>query len=455
MDLAVHHRLPWSAVQTSCILLAGYPNVQVSATYLLTALGRLRPLSRSLSHGLPAINPESVPAASRRPMQALSLTVHLVLSVRHAMHGGCESCKEWEEHFYWNHLDKTRMHFFKVMMSDFARSVTIPKKFSNLFKGVISETVHLKAPSGEVWDVGVTKCSGNIALQSGWKDFVRAHCIEESDLLVFKYSGNSCFDILIFDASGCEKATSFLIKKKDSQKKEKSDDYVEIINKPIHHEVLDIYSSSKSEHGVHIALQPQKSSSACHERVDIDQELDSCLGERDVKRNEGISLHPKKAIGRPRKDVGTSNAAMCDDKQESLESNEHEITKNVGYFISRKVILTNAHEEKVRQLALAIQLGNPFFVAVMRRTNVSFKNGFLNIPMGFAVKHLPPSCREIILRTPKKNNKWRVSVLLTKQTRGLHGSWKYFVRDNKLKEEDVCLFELMRNQKEITMVVHL
>jgi hypothetical protein len=83
---------------------------------------------------------------------------------------------------------------------------SIPARFANNFNGHISEVVSLKSPSGKTWSIGVgNNDADEVFLQSGWKEFVTAHSIAEGDYLLFKYSGVSSFDVLIFDSSGCEK----------------------------------------------------------------------------------------------------------------------------------------------------------------------------------------------------------------------------------------------------------
>jgi hypothetical protein len=85
-------------------------------------------------------------------------------------------------------------------------SQSIPGRFANNFNGHISEVVSLKPPSGKTWSIGVgNNANDEVMLQSGWKEFVSAHGIEEGDYLLFKYSGVSSFDVLMFDSSGCEK----------------------------------------------------------------------------------------------------------------------------------------------------------------------------------------------------------------------------------------------------------
>lgn len=35
----------------------------------------------------------------------------------------CESCRKWQEHYYWEHLDVTKIRFFKLMTGDFAKGI--------------------------------------------------------------------------------------------------------------------------------------------------------------------------------------------------------------------------------------------------------------------------------------------------------------------------------------------
>lgn len=81
----------------------------------------------------------------------------------------------------------------------------IPARFANNFNGHISEVISLKSPSGKTWSIGVGIDADGVVLQSGWKEFVSAHGIDEGDCMLFKYSGVSSFDVLMLDSSGCEK----------------------------------------------------------------------------------------------------------------------------------------------------------------------------------------------------------------------------------------------------------
>jgi hypothetical protein len=85
---------------------------------------------------------------------------------------------------------------------------TIPEKFAERFKGKICRTIKLETRNGSSCDVAVKTGADKIILQSGWEEFVNSHEIGKGDFLVFRYSGDSRFEVGIFDPSGCEKASS-------------------------------------------------------------------------------------------------------------------------------------------------------------------------------------------------------------------------------------------------------
>ncbi|KAK4429081.1 B3 domain-containing protein REM16 [Sesamum alatum] len=75
-------------------------------------------------------------------------------------------------------------------------------------------TVALRGPSGNVWSVGLVANGDMLLLKHGWIAFVEDHSLEENDILIFKYNGNSSFDVFMFDQESlCEKATSYFVKK--------------------------------------------------------------------------------------------------------------------------------------------------------------------------------------------------------------------------------------------------
>ncbi|GJN24042.1 hypothetical protein PR202_gb11752 [Eleusine coracana subsp. coracana] len=131
-----------------------------------------------------------------------------ILLIMQSLGKNCRVCMEWQEHCYWSHMADEKKHFFKVLAGDFTESIGLPSRFANNFNGHISEVVTLKSPSGKIWSIGVCSDNDEVVFRSGWKEFVSTHSIEEGDYLLFKYTGVSAFDVLIFDSSGCEKTSS-------------------------------------------------------------------------------------------------------------------------------------------------------------------------------------------------------------------------------------------------------
>ena len=90
----------------------------------------------------------------------------------------------------------------------------IPKKFSNNLKNKLPELVTLKGPGGGAWRVGITTIDDTWFFKHGWQEFVNDHGLAEHDLLIFKYNGESHFEVLIFDGQSlCEKEFSYFVKK--------------------------------------------------------------------------------------------------------------------------------------------------------------------------------------------------------------------------------------------------
>ena len=68
----------------------------------------------------------------------------------------------------------------------------------------ISCTSFLIIPNGRKWKVKLTQHDGGVWFQNGWSEFASCHGLTVGHLLVFKYEGNSHFDVLIFDATAIE-----------------------------------------------------------------------------------------------------------------------------------------------------------------------------------------------------------------------------------------------------------
>ena len=74
----------------------------------------------------------------------------------------------------------------------------IPDKFVQKFGMDLSDMAFLTIPNGRKWKVKLTQHVGGVWFQNGWSEFVSSHGVAVGHLLVFKYEGNSHFDVLFF-----------------------------------------------------------------------------------------------------------------------------------------------------------------------------------------------------------------------------------------------------------------
>ncbi|CAK8569559.1 unnamed protein product [Lathyrus sativus] len=120
--------------------------------------------------------------------------------------------KSWQEDIYWTHFQF--IHFTQFLHNDFQQQLELPKTFSDNLKKKLPENVALKGPSGVVWNIGLVIRDDSVYFVNGWERFVKDHSLKENDFLVFKYNGESLFEVLVFDGNSfCEKAASYFVGK--------------------------------------------------------------------------------------------------------------------------------------------------------------------------------------------------------------------------------------------------
>ena len=80
----------------------------------------------------------------------------------------------------------------------------MPNAFVNKFRGTPPCKCVLRSSDGKSWNVTLEEKQSCLFFVKGWPKFVKHHCLEEGDFLVFYYSGKLEFDVIIYDESACE-----------------------------------------------------------------------------------------------------------------------------------------------------------------------------------------------------------------------------------------------------------
>ncbi|GFS33162.1 hypothetical protein Acr_00g0026700 [Actinidia rufa] len=264
----------------------------------------------------------------------------------------------------------------------------IPQKFANNLQEKLSEDVTIKGPSGAKWNVGLVTSGDTMLFKRGWKVFVEDHSLEEDDVLIFKYNGDS------------------------RQRRNIVESSVEVCH-------TEDYALSK---------RPKK----------------GCDNVTPVKKGSH-----SRANGRTRKgarshllvELQTANAETSTyggpEKVNSI-AKKGSVTAYPVQHVSNRRPVTEGEKEKALQMAHAASTKDSIIV-VMRLSHV-YRGFYMSIPSEWALSHLPRKNQQVILRMKEKT--WRANFNYKAYGGGLTGGWRNFAFENNLEEFDVCLFEL-------------
>ncbi|KAJ4820512.1 B3 domain-containing protein [Rhynchospora pubera] len=329
----------------------------------------------------------------------------------------CKKCSKWEKHFYWSHMDSTKISFFKKMDASCLNQMDLPKAFQKNFNGRIAKNIELQGPSGNIWQVVVTKLVEKLTFQSGWKDFVIANSIKVNDLLVFKYNTESAFEVQIFDPSGCERSSSYFVKEEKIDMHETSDSSIRFFDGPDckmqQDETVMITSSSSSDSEYNTDYVPIQ-----------------------------------KPRGQTSKEAGTS--------KDPNGGNVFQTSNDEPLVFPKRLELTPAQKRRAIQLSHGVQPWNKCFVTLIKCSHMNGRSK-ITIPTEFSSEHLSREKLEnknAILHY--KRHKWPMSICYYNGTNPCFSSgWKNFARDNNLQIGDLCLFELMKDENTVSFKVHI
>ncbi|XP_059431923.1 B3 domain-containing protein Os01g0723500-like isoform X2 [Corylus avellana] len=147
----------------------------------------------------------------------------------------------------------------------------------------------------------------------------------------------------------------------------------------------------------------------------------------------------------------------CERVYGSLIRTNHETASSSGAGRPRKTSLRSnlLHESKpskdtperskVSKMAESFASDFPYFKSCMAKYNVD-KVFILRLPALFAREHLPQCTTTIVLRN-SEGRSWKVKYVSTEKSYALSQGWAVFVRDNKLKIGDICIFELLAKKE--------
>ncbi|PSS31385.1 B3 domain-containing protein [Actinidia chinensis var. chinensis] len=330
----------------------------------------------------------------------------------------CKDCRKWEEDMYWTRFQS--IMFCQFLSKGFEQQLAIPKKFANHLQEKLPENVTIKGPSGAKWNVGLVTSGDTMLFKQGWKVFVEDHSLEEDDVLIFKYNGDSRFDVLIFNGRNlCEREASYFVRK-------------------CGHTELDGGSRTKRnivESSVEVSHTEDYAPSKRPKKDDNATPVKKGRHDRD---NGRIRKGARSWLLAERETTNAETSTYAGPEKVNSNAKKGSGSAYPVQHVSNRRLVTEGEKEKALQMAHAASTKDSIIV-VMRLSHV-YRGFYMSIPSEWALSHLPRKSQEVILRMKEKT--WHARFNYKVYGGGLTGGWRNFAFENNLEEFDVCLFEL-------------
>ncbi|XP_004305403.1 PREDICTED: B3 domain-containing transcription factor VRN1-like isoform X1 [Fragaria vesca subsp. vesca] len=301
-------------------------------------------------------------------------------------------------------FSSTTPQFFQIILEDTSRDIKIriPKKFVMKYGQDVSNSARLKLPSGAEWQVELTRCNGKVWFEKGWPEFSKFFSLDYGNFLVFRYEGNSVFQVCIFDRTATEIDYPIAMpgmEETDHEDEEGDDISIEILE--------DSPLVPRPE------VKREKSPLPCPPsykkmRTSWSDKTVETMSENDV----GGSSPTRKCLNRTLEDLGEFQSLNNDEKARAL--------LGADGFISEK-----AHFKVVMQ---------PSYV----------QQSYLGLPAKFFKENQIKAAAYVTLRV-SNGKTWSVKFNYEQSKATLQHGWLAFVKDNCLKVGDVCVFVLIKD----------
>ncbi|KAJ0962777.1 hypothetical protein J5N97_027899 [Dioscorea zingiberensis] len=350
-------------------------------------------------------------------------------------------------------MASNRLHFFKIFFPNSSSTrLTIPPMF---VKHLINESMmmHLRGPTGKIWDVELVKDGNEMAFEKGWKKFAADHLLTTGDFVLFDYKGNSHFDVIVFDKTACEKESIFLAQN-ETKGKRRRDDKIEEKQARV---------SSDDRHERQDAPSPrlglrERNKSIKRKCCDCGAECSAKTKSKQVSQAEEHKipeasttpvLTSTHALREKEKKAMTKSCVREKKVQlsQSLNSKNIDVARipKCGYVKSRRRPVTEQEIARAFQKAKSFKSRHPFITVVMHKSYV-YRGFMLYFPKSFARKHLPKRATELTLWDPK-GKPWKVLYKCSSARTYLSAGWAKFSLTHHLEKSDVCIFELIKENE--------
>ncbi|KAI4318625.1 hypothetical protein MLD38_032303 [Melastoma candidum] len=367
-----------------------------------------------------------------------------------------------------------RPYFYKLVLSSTIQDgrLRIPDNFIKKFRDELSAVSTLNVPDRHVWHIGIKKVDKGFWFHEGWQNFVEHYSIGVGYFLVFRYEGNSIFNIHIFNLT-----TSEIDYHSNGLQGPQYGRQFHVFREMEEDDTADLFGSSSP--GFHKESSKKKaigdsSAAAYHLGLNrgfspmtmqtpfngsMHQQQKSALG----SQTGGIQALPDAIVqaGGIKFRNGENGVSKARKKQKSdlnqlisgTPPDEDSSEMHYRFYASassRKRTVTTEERERAMNAAKIYEPVNPCCRVVVRPSYL-YRGCIMYLPSCFAGKYLNGVSGYIKLQTPD-GRQWSVRCLNRGGRAKLSQGWYDFSLQNKLAEGDVCVFELIRAREVVLKV---
>ncbi|KAL5714405.1 hypothetical protein ACHQM5_016371 [Ranunculus cassubicifolius] len=340
----------------------------------------------------------------------------------------------------------------------------LPMKFVQKFGHELSNVALLKVNDGKNWSFDLRKANNEIVFHNNWLEFVEYYSISLGHLLVFKYDGNSSFDVAIFDMT-CSEITypeEVNNDEEPSGTEERTDEFLNDATQ------VALQNNLKPKHPYfRVVMAPSYVRAGGYSRVPypfarqyLKNNIKSLRFEVSdngkcqewevgyVKYNDRY-IRLSKGWGTFVKGNNLKEGDTC-----VFEMIKQNASFKVHIFRSGEIVPEFWDMEDGCNLSAIskenreLKLKYPSFTLVMKSTKVA------RLSIIFAREHLKNGTNNVTLRVTDGRT-YQVICLVYRSYALFSGGWRMFTLDNNLKKEDKCLFELIEKEQQIVFEVHI
>ncbi|KAJ7982706.1 B3 domain-containing protein [Quillaja saponaria] len=395
--------------------------------------------------------------------------------------------------------------FFKIIFSYNIeeKKLRIPRKFVRDFGHELSAVATIKAPDGRIWKMSIENSEEDTWFRDGWHEFVNYYSIGVKYMVLFMYVGNSEFHVNMTDHQTCTQIHFHPYNNQSIHEEENDEEKIEEIiisddednhdtsnRSKLNENVMSKPANPSFEvefrrtyvHSVYVhAAFASKYLKTCKGKIKL--QIDgkqwpaslyvSCSGKRIGSGWNDFARHNNLKIGdvcvfelingeevvlevkiNPENNQKTYNPLSQQDfgnkKPTTSAASQQSPRRKEKCKLAKKVEtieLDNSDTSSGSKLKENVMSkpGNPSFEVKLGRTY----NRYVYVRTAFASKYLPHK-ENIKLQVDGKQ--WPARLCPASSGKVILAGWADFVRDNNLKNGDVCVFEMI-SWKEVVLDV--